>query len=127
MSAECKVCVGATPADILAPNQVDEILQGMPLWRKSEDGVMISRSFVAQNFVFAMEFVNKVAAVAEEQSHHPNIHITSYRTVTLDIYTHKVGGITASDIQLARALDQIEVRYSQAWLRDHPEANPNQQ
>ena len=52
------------------------------------------RRFVAKNFQCALDFVNTVGAVAEEEGHHPDIGLTGYRNVQLVLYTHKVGGVT---------------------------------
>lgn len=63
------------------------------MWIASQDGGRICRSFVAKNFLAAMEFLNRVATVAEEQGHHPDIHLTKYRNVEIQLYTHSMGGM----------------------------------
>lgn len=50
------------------------------------------RSFVAKNFVSAMAFLNAVAKIAEEQGHHPDLHLTQYRNVEIRLQTHSMGG-----------------------------------
>ena len=57
--------------------------------------LMIERSFVTKNFVAAMDFLNKAAVIAEEQGHHPDFHITSYRNVSVVLYTHNILGFCA--------------------------------
>lgn len=64
------------PAD-----KLPRLLAAVPGWKLSDDKTAISRSFVAKNFVAAMEYFNKVAAVAEAEGHHPDLHLTSYRDV----------------------------------------------
>lgn len=64
----------------------------MPLWDSSENGDAIVRSFVATNFVTAMAFLNEVAKVAEEEGHHPDLHLTQYRNVEIRLQTHSMGG-----------------------------------
>lgn len=66
----------------------------MPLWRSSEDGISIVRSFVAKNFVAAVAFLNAVAEVAEAQGHHPDMHLTEYRNVEIRLHTFSMGGMT---------------------------------
>lgn len=61
------------------------------------EGDRIARSFVAKNFVAAMEFLNQVARVAEEQGHHPDIHLTQYRNVEIQLQTHSMGGTSTHD------------------------------
>lgn len=67
-------------------------LASLPLWTSSAEGDFIARSFVAKNFVAAMAFLNGVAEVAEEQGHHPDLHLTQYRNVEIRLQTHSMGG-----------------------------------
>jgi 4a-hydroxytetrahydrobiopterin dehydratase len=55
------------------------------------------------DFAEAMAFVNRVAELAEERNHHPDIAV-SWNTVTLTQWSHSAGGITAADVELARAI-----------------------
>lgn len=66
----------------------------------------IQREYHFENFVKAMEFVNRVAGAAEDAGHHPDISI-SYSQVTLRLSTHDAQGITVKDIRLAETLDQL--------------------
>jgi 4a-hydroxytetrahydrobiopterin dehydratase len=61
----------------------------------------LEREFRFADFRAAMDFVNRVAEVAEEANHHPDIAI-SYNRVTLRWWTHSAGGITARDAELAQ-------------------------
>ena len=54
----------------------------------------LRRTFVAKDFQAALDFLNAVGKLAEEMGHHPDLHIVSYRTVVVEIYTHSVGGVT---------------------------------
>jgi 4a-hydroxytetrahydrobiopterin dehydratase len=72
------------------------------------DGWVLTRGQLTKEFSFkdfdeAMSFVNKVAKLAQLANHHPDIRI-SYNRVNLQLSTHSVGGITAKDFELARAL-----------------------
>ena len=59
--------------------------------------------------------------MAEQQQHHPDLHITSYRDVAVELYTHSLGGITVNDIIMAKLFDlNIKIKYSNKWLKDHP-------
>lgn len=66
----------------------------------------ISRDFHFKNFRQAIEFVNRVAAVANEQDHHPDIVIT-YNKVKLILTTHKIGGLSVNDFIMAAKSDLI--------------------
>ena len=96
----------------------------MPLWRlRFDDGVpKLIRQFAAKNFVAALDFVAKAGEVAEQRGHHPDLHITGYRNVTVEIYTHSLGGLTQNDFDLAAALDLVPVGYFSKWLKENPHA-----
>lgn len=81
---------------------------------------MLSRSFTAKNFQAALNAINSMGAIAESEGHHPDFHLTNYRDVRIDLYTHSVGGITENDIVLAEQLDRVEIVYSPKWLKDQP-------
>lgn len=66
----------------------------------------IEKEFKFKSFRQAMDFVNKVADVAEEQDHHPDIFI-SYNKVRLTLSTHKVGGLSRNDFILAAKIGQL--------------------
>jgi len=67
----------------------------------------------------AIEFFDRVAEVAEQEGHHPDLHLTSFRNVSITVSTHAVDGLTQPDIILAAKLDAVPVEYSPKWLREH--------
>lgn len=64
--------------------------------------------YTAKDFADALSYVNAVGALAEEANHHPDIDIR-WNEVTLRLSTHSAGGITASDLALARRIDTLAV------------------
>jgi 4a-hydroxytetrahydrobiopterin dehydratase len=75
-----------------------------PVWRDREGALERTLSF--PSFPAAIDFVNRLAALAERENHHPDIAI-SYRTVTVRWTTHSAGGITERDRALAVETDQL--------------------
>jgi 4a-hydroxytetrahydrobiopterin dehydratase len=71
-------------------------------------GEHIEKTVTRPDFAQAMAFVNRVAEVAEEKNHHPDIGI-SWNRVTLRLSTHDAGGLTALDFDLARAVDRLDM------------------
>ena len=69
------------------------------------DGAL-QRTFELESFPAALDFVNRVGALAETEDHHPDIAI-SYRDVTLRWWTHTAGGITDRDRELAAKTDEL--------------------
>ena len=66
---------------LLKQTELAEGLQSIPSWKLNESSTQISRSFVAKNFLAAINFFERVAEVAEEANHHPDLHLTEYRNV----------------------------------------------
>jgi 4a-hydroxytetrahydrobiopterin dehydratase len=58
------------------------------------------------NFRHTMNMVNKIAAIAESEGHHPDLHI-SYAKLTIEIWTHAVNGLSENDFILAAKIDKI--------------------
>jgi 4a-hydroxytetrahydrobiopterin dehydratase len=68
----------------------------------------LAKSYLFNDFAGALEFVNRIGAIAEEQSHHPDIYMT-WGKVSVEIWTHKIDGLTESDFILAAKFDEIPV------------------
>jgi 4a-hydroxytetrahydrobiopterin dehydratase len=102
----------------LSSERLHENMPALPAWDLNDSETMISRRFVAKNFSAAIDFFSKVKDVAEAEGHHPDLHLTDYRTVQIDISTHSVQGLTILDLILASKLDELDVEYSPKWLRE---------
>lgn len=74
-------------------------------WRRAEQSIV--REWELADFRGAIAFVNRVADVAEDAGHHPDIYVHGYRNVRLELSTHSAGGITEADFELAAQIDQI--------------------
>ncbi len=92
-------------AEHLTESEIREALSHLEGWRL--DGNAIEHLYHFDNFVKAMMFVNRVATVAEEVGHHPDI-IIAYNRVTLRLTTHDAGGITANDVKMAETLNNLK-------------------
>ena len=75
----CLICSRDTP--LLKEEERAEGLKSIPAWKLNQNSTEISRAFVARNFVAAIEFFQRVAEIAEEANHHPDLHLTEYRNV----------------------------------------------
>ena len=89
-------------AELLSDIAIQRELGNLAGW--SRRGEVLTRTYQFRNFTQAMEFVNRVAGLAEEANHHPDIDIR-YSKVTLSLSSHDAGGITSNDLALARAID----------------------
>eukprot|EP00966_Prymnesium_polylepis_P193189 4477752-Prymnesium_polylepis.1 len=73
---------------------------------------------VAKNWAAAMGLFNAVSVLAEEEGHHPDLHLTSWRNVRIELSTHAIGGLSLPDLVLAAKIDAIPVECSPKWLRE---------
>lgn len=92
---------GATP---FSSAQAEQMRGEVYNWSLKD--AVITREFQFKDFCEAMVFVNKVADIAEEQRHHPDVFI-SYKTVRLTLTTHKIGGLSQNDFIMAARIDQL--------------------
>ena len=88
----------------LSRTEAESLMPQIAAWSLGEKE--IKREFRFKDFREAMNFVNKVAGVAHEQDHHPDIFI-SYSLVRLTLSTHKIGGLSLNDFILAAKIDQL--------------------
>jgi 4a-hydroxytetrahydrobiopterin dehydratase len=89
----------------LRRNQVRDELRTVRGWKPR--GKQISRLYVFEDFTKSIEFVNRVALLAEAMNHHPDIEI-SYNKIRLTLTTHDEGGLTMKDFRLASKIDRIK-------------------
>ena len=89
----------------LSESEITAALSSLPGWNRI--GKAIERSYKFPDFVSAMIFVNRVAEVAEEANHHPDIAI-HYNQVTLSLWSHDSGGVTKRDLRMAATINQIQ-------------------
>ena len=79
-------------------------------WFLSDDAKSIYREYMVKDFMAAVEFINTIAPIAESENHHPDIHLTGYRKVRVDLNTHALGGITENDLILAAKINALSPR-----------------
>jgi 4a-hydroxytetrahydrobiopterin dehydratase len=94
----------------LTQAEATALQEGIPAWTLRPGS--IEREFLLKDFRQAMAFVNAVAAIANEEDHHPDIAI-SYNKVKLTLSTHKIGGLSLNDFILAAKIDRASVMTEQ--------------
>jgi 4a-hydroxytetrahydrobiopterin dehydratase len=88
---------------LLTDREISTRLKGLKGWK--HEGKFITKTFEFREFMDGIKFINRLAKVAEEQEHHPDIHVR-YTTVTLSVQTHSEGGVTEWDLDLAEAIEK---------------------
>lgn len=80
---------------------------GLAGWQLSHDATRIRRDWTLPDFRSAIKMLNNVAALAEREQHHPDLHLEGYRRVWIEIFTHAIGGLSENDFVLAAKIDAI--------------------
>jgi 4a-hydroxytetrahydrobiopterin dehydratase len=100
----CVSCKGGV--EPLKGEQIDRQMAELdPEWRVVDEH-HLEREFTFRDFREALEFVDRVGALAEEENHHPDIHL-SYGKVKIGLWTHKIDGLHENDFILAAKIDQL--------------------
>ncbi len=102
-SKECVPCRGGIPP--LAGDELQALDQRLGNGWEVVDAHHLSKEFTFKNFTEALAFVNRVGDVAEEQNHHPDLYL-AWGKVRVEIWTHKINGLTESDFIFAAKADQ---------------------
>src|SRR6266498_2677615 len=91
----------------LAEGEIYMLHPQIPDWQiKEVEGMKrLERSFKFKNFAQALEFTNKVGAIAEQEDHHPLL-MTEWGKVTVQFWTHKIGGLHKNDFIMAARTDE---------------------
>lgn len=102
---KCVPCEGGVPKYSLADAEAQ--LQQLSGWQLTRDGERIRKDWVMKHFPAAMDFIAQVAEVAEQDAHHPDLHLVGYRNVWIELYTHAIGGLSENDFILAAKIDAL--------------------
>ena len=102
---KCESCDTATKA--LDPQKAAELLKELSNGWRIVEGHHLEKQFDFKNFLQALAFTNRIGEVAESVGHHPDIYLT-WGKVRLNIFTHKVSGLTKDDFILAAKFEKVE-------------------
>ena len=103
VSRDCVPCRGGVPP--LAGAEIEDLLKELNGW-EAVAGHHLHKRFEFQNFREALDLVNRVAELSEEQGHHPDISF-GWGYVEIKILTHAIDGLTESDFILAAKIDTL--------------------
>lgn len=99
----CVPCEGGVEACAIEHSR--QQLTALDDWQLDDSGRVIWREWRLKNFVQAMKLVNAAADLAEVEQHHPDLHVTGYRQVRIELTTHAIGGLSENDFILASKID----------------------
>jgi len=101
---QCKPCEGGVePLPLSAAQTLLRDVQGWEL----VEGRAIRKTVKCKDFLDAVSLVQKIAPIAEAEDHHPDLHLTGYRKLTIELSTHAIGGLSENDFILAAKIDQL--------------------
>ena len=103
----CVPCEGGVP--IFSPEEADEQIKLLDGWEITHNHERIRKSWVVTNFMAAMRFFEQVAELSEAEGHHPDLHLVQYRNVTIELWTHAIGGLSENDFICAAKIDALPI------------------
>lgn len=104
---KCVPCEGGVPR--IEEAEARRMLGDLPGWSLTQNGNAIEKKWTVKNFVAGMKFLDQVAEIAEQEQHHPDVHLTGYRDVAIQLTTHAIGGLSENDFILAAKIEQLPV------------------
>jgi 4a-hydroxytetrahydrobiopterin dehydratase len=99
---KCEACEGGV--DPLKKEEIKNLLQQINEWEDTDKEIF--KNFEFQNFQEALDFVNKVGEIAENEEHHPDILLHSYKKVKIALSTHAIDGLSENDFIVAAKIDK---------------------
>jgi len=93
----------------LTATQARKSLKSTPGWHLINDGKMIYREFIIQDFMAAIDLIDRIGEIAQEDQHHPNIHLTDYSKLRIELTTDDVGGLSQKDFIQAGQINDLPV------------------
>ena len=105
-SQQCVPCRGGVPP--MEKDEIQKLLKELDGWG-TINGHHLNKSYSLKDFREALDFVNEVGDLAEQQGHHPDICF-GWGKVEISIWTHKIDGLTTSDFVLAAKIDKLRSR-----------------
>ena len=104
ISAHCVPCEGGVPR--MKPDEIEEYKKKLKLDWEVVDNIKLKKEFHFKDFKESMEFVNKVADIANAEGHHPDIYIF-YSVVKIELWTHAISGLFKNDFIMAAKIEEL--------------------
>jgi 4a-hydroxytetrahydrobiopterin dehydratase len=101
---KCVPCEGNVKP--MSREEAEKLLSELDDWSLIDDAHLLAKSFHFKDFIESMNFVNRIAEIAEEEGHHPDLTI-SYNDVGVELTTHAIDGLSENDFILAAKIDEI--------------------
>ena len=103
---KCQPCEGGVEPCELTHAKRQLMVMGSD-WELVDGGKKLCRKLKLKDFAQAIRVINAVAELAEAEQHHPDLHLTAYKQVRIDLTTHAIGGLSENDFIVAAKIDVI--------------------
>src|SRR5262245_43455977 len=104
----CQACEGGVPP--VPGEEAERLVRELSGWELSSDRKRIRRRWKMQDFLAGIDFFQRVAQLAEKEDHHPDLHLVNYRELTIELWTHAIGGLSENDFILAAKINELPVK-----------------
>ncbi len=101
---KCAPCEKGTPP--LSSQAAASYLAQLSDW-ELVDSKILRKQVAAKSFLDAVDLIQKIAPIAEAEDHHPDLHLTGYKRLRIELSTHSIGGLSENDFILAAKLDSL--------------------
>ena len=109
---QCSPCEGDLTT--IKRTAAEAQLKKLPGWRLTHAGKRIRKEWVVKDFVDGLEFFDRVGQVAQDEGHHPDLHLEGFRNVWIELSTHAIDGLSENDFILAAKFDKIPIKRKKA-------------
>ena len=103
--SKCASCEGVVGP--LSRKKIVGYLRHLRDWRLVSRARAIRAEYRMKDFMSAVRSIQKIARLAEREGHHPDLHLTGYRHLTVELSTHSIGGLSENDFILAKEIERI--------------------
>lgn len=104
----CAACEGGV--EPLSAEESRALLSTLPDWSLVAEGQRIRREWTARNFQAGVDFFVEIARLADQEGHHPDLHLEGYRQVAVELWTHAIGGLSENDFIMAAKIDRLPIQ-----------------
>lgn len=102
---KCVPCEGGVPP--LSAETARENLKALRDWTLAPDAKSLRADYLMKDFAAAVDLIGRVARLAEEEGHHPDVHLTGYRKLAFELSTHAIGALSDNDFILAAKIESL--------------------
>ena len=110
--AHCRPCGGVCGGSVekFTIEEAQDQLATFSGWKLSHGGERIRKDWRMKSFLAGIEFFDRVARLAEQEGHHPDLHLENYRHVWIETGTHAINGLSQNDFILAAKIDDLDMK-----------------